>query len=65
MGLLLEGLMVRTLRLGRVSSSEIVDSSNIIRPRETGLLPTVVPAPTDWCVLETAQVAVLDRPTTD
>jgi hypothetical protein len=49
--LLLEGLMVRTLRLGRVSSSEIVGSSDIIRQWETGLLPTVVPVPTDWRVL--------------
>ena len=30
--LLLEGLMVRTLQLGRVSSSEMVGPSDIIRP---------------------------------
>jgi CRP/FNR family transcriptional regulator, cyclic AMP receptor protein len=63
--LLLEGLMVRTLRLGRVSSAEIVGPSDILRPWEIGLLPSVVPAPTDWRVLEPAQVALLDRRATE
>ena len=63
--LLLDGLMVRTLRLGRVSSSEIVGPSDIIRPWETGLLASMVPVPTDWRVLEAAQVALLDRRTTE
>jgi hypothetical protein len=58
--LLLDGLMVRTLRLGRVSSSEMVGPSDIIRPWETELIPSLVPGLTSWRVLEPAQVALLD-----
>jgi CRP-like cAMP-binding protein len=58
--LLLDGLMVRTLQLGRVSSSEVVGPSDIIRPWETEMIPSVVPAVTSWQVLEAAQVALLD-----
>src|SRR5947208_108409 len=50
--LLLEGLMVRTLRLGPASSSEIVGPTDIIRPWETDLIPHVLPTITDWRVLE-------------
>lgn len=63
--LLLEGLMVRTLRLGRVSSTEVVGPSDIIRPWEIGLLPTVIPTVTEWRVLEQAQVALLDGRVTE
>jgi CRP/FNR family transcriptional regulator, cyclic AMP receptor protein len=59
--LLLDGLMVRTLHLGRVSSSEVVGPSDIIRPWETQLIPSLVPGVTSWRVLEPAQVAFLDR----
>jgi CRP/FNR family cyclic AMP-dependent transcriptional regulator len=62
--LLLDGLMVRTLTLGRVSSSEVVGPTDIIRPWETDLLPSLVPAVTDWRVLEPARVALLDARTT-
>jgi CRP/FNR family transcriptional regulator, cyclic AMP receptor protein len=58
--LLLDGLAVRTLRLGTVSSSEVVGPSDIIRPWETDLIPSLVPATTDWRVLEEARVALLD-----
>jgi hypothetical protein len=58
--LLLEGLMVRTLRLGTVASTEIVGPTDIIRPWEVELIPSVVPTLTDWTVLEEAQVALLD-----
>lgn len=59
--LLLDGLAVRTLRLGTVSSSEVIGPSDIIRPWETGLIPSLVPAVNDWRVLEEARVALLDR----
>ncbi|HTP20702.1 MAG TPA: helix-turn-helix domain-containing protein [Solirubrobacteraceae bacterium] len=58
--LLLEGLMVRTLEVGSVSSSEIVGPTDIIRPWENDLIPALVPALTKWRVLEAAQVALLD-----
>jgi CRP/FNR family cyclic AMP-dependent transcriptional regulator len=58
--MILDGLMVRTLRLGKVSSSEVVGPSDIIRPWETDLIPSLVPALTSWRVLEPGQVALLD-----
>jgi CRP/FNR family transcriptional regulator, cyclic AMP receptor protein len=58
--LLLDGLMVRTLRLGTASSSEIVGPSDIIRPWESDLIPSVLHTATDWRVLEEARVALLD-----
>jgi hypothetical protein len=58
--LLLDGLMVRNLRLGPASSSEIVGPTDIIRPWETDLIPRVLPTVTDWRVLEEARVALLD-----
>lgn len=58
--LLLEGLMVRTLRLGRVASCEVVGPSDIIRPWEKDLIPSLVPTLTDWRVLEPARVALID-----
>ncbi|HUA43907.1 MAG TPA: helix-turn-helix domain-containing protein [Solirubrobacteraceae bacterium] len=63
--LLLDGLMVRTLTLGRVSSSEVVGPTDIIRPWENDLLPSLVPAVTDWRVLEQARVGLLDTRTTE
>ncbi|HTU87266.1 MAG TPA: Crp/Fnr family transcriptional regulator [Solirubrobacteraceae bacterium] len=62
--LLLDGLMVRTLALGRVSSYEVVGPTDIIRPWENDLIPSLVPAVTDWRVLEQARVGVLDARTT-
>ena len=58
--LVLEGLMVRTLRLGPVSSSEVVGPTDIIRPWENELLPTVVPTNARWRILQEAHVALLD-----
>jgi hypothetical protein len=58
--LLLEGLMVRMLRLGPVSSSEVVGPSDIIRPGENDLVPSVLPALADWRVLHEARVALLE-----
>ncbi len=58
--LLLRGLMVRRLRLGTASSSEIVGPSDIIRPWETDLIPALMLTLTEWRVLEEAHVALLD-----
>jgi CRP/FNR family cyclic AMP-dependent transcriptional regulator len=63
--LLLEGLMVRTLRLGRVSPYEVVGPTDIIRPWEDDLIPSLVPTLTDWRVLEPARVGLLDGRTTE
>jgi CRP/FNR family transcriptional regulator, cyclic AMP receptor protein len=58
--LLLEGLMVRTLRLGPVSSAEVVGPSDIIRPWEHELIPSVLPSVAEWRVLHEARVALID-----
>jgi hypothetical protein len=58
--LLLDGLMVRTLRLGPVSSAEIVGPSDIIRPWENELIPSVLPSMAEWRVLQEARVALID-----
>ena len=59
--LLLSGLMVRTVHLGPTSSSEVVGPTDILRPWETDLIRDLIPAPTDWRVLEEARVALLDE----
>jgi CRP/FNR family transcriptional regulator, cyclic AMP receptor protein len=56
---------VRTLTLGRVSSSEVVGPTDIIRPWENDLLPSLAPGVTDWRVLEPARVALLDARATE
>jgi CRP/FNR family transcriptional regulator, cyclic AMP receptor protein len=58
--LLLRGLMIRTLRLGTTASAEIVGPTDIIRPWERDLIPSLVPTMTDWRVLEETHVALLD-----
>ncbi len=62
--LLVDGLMVRRLQLGPVSSSEVVGPTDIIRPWENDLIPSVFPALADWRVLHEARVALLDRQVT-
>ena len=57
--------MVRTLRLGRVSSYEVVGPTDIIRPWEDDLIPSLVPTLTDWRVLEPARVDSSDGRTTE
>jgi CRP/FNR family transcriptional regulator, cyclic AMP receptor protein len=59
--LLLSGLMVRTVHLGPTSSSEVVGPTDILRPWETDLIRDLIPAPTDWRVLEESRVALLDE----
>ncbi len=58
--LLLSGLMVRTLRLGTVASAELVGPTDIIRPWERDVIPSVVPPLTDWRVLEPVRVGFID-----
>jgi CRP-like cAMP-binding protein len=43
-----------------VSATEVVGPTDIIRPWETDLVPSVLPAAADWRVLHDAQVALLD-----
>jgi CRP-like cAMP-binding protein len=57
--------MVRTLRLGRVSSYEVVGPTDIIRPWEDDLIPSLVPTLTDWRVLEHSRLGLLDGRTTE
>jgi hypothetical protein len=60
--LMLSGLMVRTVHLGPTTSSEVVGPTDILRPWETDdQLQNLIPAPTDWRVLEEARVALLDE----
>jgi CRP/FNR family transcriptional regulator, cyclic AMP receptor protein len=63
--MVISGLMVRRLRLGPVSSSEIVGPSDVLRPWESDLIPALVPAFADWRVLGHAQLAILDGPVTE
>ncbi len=58
--LLLDGLMARTLRLGPVSSAEVVGPSDILRPWEHDLIPSVLPATAEWRVLHEARVGLID-----
>lgn len=62
--IVLEGLMVRTLRLGGVSSAEVVGPTDVIRPWENDLIPSLAPGLAEWRVLEEARVALLDGRTT-
>jgi hypothetical protein len=56
--------MVRTLRLGPAFSAEMVGPSDIVRPWEKDLIPSVLPATAEWRVLHDARVALLDGRTT-
>jgi CRP/FNR family transcriptional regulator, cyclic AMP receptor protein len=58
--LLLDGLMVRTLSLGPASSAEVVGPTDIIRPWETNLIPSVLPSTAEWRVLHDVRVALID-----
>jgi CRP/FNR family cyclic AMP-dependent transcriptional regulator len=58
--LIIDGLMVRRLHMGTVSSSELVGPSDIIRPWENDLIPTVAPQLAEWRILQDARVALLD-----
>lgn len=62
--LVLSGLMIRSLRFGPVSSCEVVGPTDIIRPWENDLIPSLLPALADWRVLHEATVALLDAPVT-
>lgn len=58
--ILLDGLMARTLRLGPVSSAEVIGPTDIVRPWETNLIPSVLPATAEWRVLHEARVGLID-----
>jgi CRP/FNR family cyclic AMP-dependent transcriptional regulator len=58
--LMIDGLMVRRLRMGAVSSSELVGPTDILRPWENDLIPASGPELAEWRVLDDARVAILD-----
>lgn len=58
--LLLDGLMVRKVRLGRSLSAELVGPGDVLRPGEEDAGMALVPAVSEWRVLKEARVAVID-----
>ncbi len=58
--MLLSGLMVRTLHLGPVASAELLGPTDVLRPWENDLIPSLTPTLTDWRVVAEARVALLD-----
>ena len=58
--MVLSGLMVRTLCLGPVASAELLGPTDVLRPWENDLVPSLMPTLTDWRVLAEARVALLD-----
>jgi CRP/FNR family transcriptional regulator, cyclic AMP receptor protein len=59
--LVMAGLLAGSLRLGPVSSTELVGPGDIIRPWEEDLLPSLSPALTEWRALGEVRVAIIDR----
>ena len=57
--LVLEGLMLRTTRLGRQKHSEVIGPGDLIRPWER-LDEASNPYETSWTVIESARIAVLN-----
>jgi CRP/FNR family cyclic AMP-dependent transcriptional regulator len=57
--LLLSGLMVRRIYLGKAGSADLVGPGDIGRPWEDDLIPGLSPYLSDWEVLANARVALL------
>lgn len=57
--LVVDGLLIRTVALGRQTRSEVIGPGDLIRPWEHDDESTT-PLETRWTVLETARIAVLD-----
>lgn len=60
--LVLDGLMLRTLTIGDRRSTELVGSSDLLRPWQRDDQDGLLPCRADWRVLERTRVAVLDEP---
>lgn len=58
--LMLSGLAARRLKLGTVSSTELIGPSDILRPWEEDLIPSVRPPQADWRALQDLSLAVID-----
>jgi hypothetical protein len=58
--IVISGLLVRQVALGGVSSTEVVGPSDIIRPREDGLIPDPAAPRARWRVIEELQLGLID-----
>lgn len=58
--LVLEGLLLRSLRLGRARSAEILGPGDVLRPWDRPLLLTSVATSDEWTVVHRARLAILD-----
>lgn len=59
--LLLDGVVTRSARLGRVAYPELLGVGDLIRPWEAGGISGPLAVHVDWQVIEPARVAVLDQ----
>jgi hypothetical protein len=59
--LILDGLVLRDLDLGRRSSTEVLGAGDLMRPWESDLPLESLPLEARWNVLEEARIALLDR----
>jgi CRP-like cAMP-binding protein len=59
--LILDGLMSRTVTLGKAASVEIVGPGDILRPWDDSFQQTLVPTDSAWEVIDAGAVAVLGR----
>jgi CRP/FNR family cyclic AMP-dependent transcriptional regulator len=58
--LILDGLMVRKVRVGRSSSTELLGPFDVLRPGPSEALPPLLPDTTEWRLLKESRMAVLD-----
>jgi CRP/FNR family transcriptional regulator, cyclic AMP receptor protein len=59
--LLLDGVVTRSVRLGRIAYPELLGAGDLIRPWEAGGIGGPLAVHVDWQVVEPATVAVLDQ----
>jgi hypothetical protein len=58
--LVLDGLMVRRVHVGRSSSTELIGPTDMLRPGDNQVVPPVLPTVSDWRILKQTRLAVLD-----
>src|SRR5260370_10808755 len=58
--LVLDGLMVRRVRVGRSSSTELIGPTDMLRPGDNQVVPPVLPTVSDWRILPETPLAVSD-----
>lgn len=59
--LLLDGLLLRDLHLGRRSSTEVLGAGDLLRPWDTDGAADELPVTVRWSVLEDTRLAILDE----